>query len=477
MESEWEKRFQRTTELAERSGMSIQVLVSAISRSTNLSTNFVKRVLSCQRNSRKKPEVIAAAASAIEKILQNTGKNEEQRTVMEIRHYLLTGSWTETQSRNLRSSDNALSAARSAMLSARAESTFSLHPLVERALFADEAALIFLECCDAEETCFGNNIEIRNWLRPNAAAIDNGLSGRDITIRRELVAFDNFDRTLIDKATINRLKSENRVNGVKLTLVTISPPDISDEGLKWVSFDMQDTDYFTIIGFLATIIPDQRLRHQNMNVRPDKNRIPGYFVLHYIVRFRDKKFLTIHRSDQVTFSQNRLSFSGEEQMTPEDIARGANCCDDWMVRSLMQEAFHYRHYALDSKEAEQIRSMIVMTKFLSLFLEEQYGQFGLMGFAQLNIDSDEYAAFYKKQIKALTGGIDNEGRRYLMDECELTRCLREGRCEVQRLIDQNKTIPIALDGVNWDSGRTAIRLHASSLYRMWKVCQLIGITG
>jgi hypothetical protein len=196
--------------------------------------------------------------------------------------------------------------------------------------------------------------------------------------------------------------------------------------------------------------------------------------LHYVLRFSDKKYLVIRRSKtNVTFEEGRVSFSGEEQMAPEDADRTSQV-EDLTIRALMQEAFHFEYHTLDSTEASLIRSMVEAMRFLSLSLEEKYGQFALLGFVQLNISSERYAEFYKENSRHGLD-IDDEGIRYLMGEDDVVRFFENGQAKMRRLTDPQRYIGIALDELTSGQGDAPAQLHSSSLYRMWKVSKLLGI--
>jgi hypothetical protein len=354
-----------------------------------------------------------------------------------------------------------------------------IHPLVYNALLHDDNAEAFriskgLEYNDAPS--FGRTFELRNWIFPRRSVPENGLSESEITIEKPSTRFSNFDASIVDVPTVSKLTAEKSNNGKKVSLVGLFPAlDVSDENLRVVRLTTAESDYYTNMGALATIQNDRAIRHRNMSIKPEAHRIPNAISIHYVIRFSDGKLLASHRSKDMAYDPEHVSFSGNEQLKPEDF-ESDRPLEMWLLRSMLEEVFPLRKFSIDSPEALEAASLIALSRFLSLYLEEKVGNFGLVCFVQFNVSSAVFAAKYYGRRLNSSFGEDKEGKPYLMTEAELARFFESGKCELMGLTDADNTLTIAIDGLNSEKvGEAYWRLDSTSLYRMWLVGQLLGI--
>lgn len=258
-----------------------------------------------------------------------------------------------------------------------------VHPLVRKALLHDEDAEAFRLSKDLDydqAPSFGRIFQIRNWILPHTQLAENGLAPSEIAIDPPLEAFSNFETSIVDGATVDRLIARREFDGKKVSLVGLLPrQDVSDENLGAVRLITAESTYFLNMGALTTIKNNRLLRHQNMSLDPESHTIPNAISIHYIIRFLDRKFLANHRAKTMAYDPERISFTGNEQLKPEDFIDDRPL-DRWLFRSLLEEVFRLRKFAPESPEALTAKSQIAFGRFLSLYLEEKVGNFGLVCF-------------------------------------------------------------------------------------------------
>ena len=345
------------------------------------------------------------------------------------------------------------------------------------ALIANEDADVFLKAhrgIHEEVRAYGPCLQLRNWLLPERMPNENGLSWSNITISPP--AKDQrfeFDRKLIDAALFKSLEGSR--NGIKLSLVRLHPlNDVAEEGY-WAHFETAWTDYITVQACQSTVIPNRTLRHNHMDLDPSKHGIPSTLTLNFVARFADKAYWLIRRSQTVRQENGRVSFSGEEQIKPEDFDH-KNPMEAWTVRTLMEEVYPYRDFSHHSPQAAEVREQILAARYLSLFLEEKYGSFGLVVFIQLGIDSKRFVDLYYRNRLETARRADTEGVRYLLPEAELLQFMQTGRCVAHRMLDRDAILTIAIDELKREEPDDGCaRLHHTSLYRMHQTCELLGL--
>ena len=357
------------------------------------------------------------------------------------------------------------------------------HPFdeqVEAYLFANPDAQTFRQFygIEAEETpIFGPNLELRSRLRPHQPPNLNGIGAESIEIRDANVSFQNFDRGICDVATVDRFKAEQSENGIKLSVVDLKPEDISDEGSKLL-ITVQRSDFYTVRSFLETVSKDLNLRHHQMSIYPNSHRVPHSLCYHYVLRFSDGKYLLIHRSKKVAYEPSRVSFSGEEQLKPEDLYHPLlRPYDHLVLRTLMEEVFPRLNYSVDSKEGHETRQAISYHRLLSVFLEEKFGNISMLGFVQLQFDSQKYREGYLAAIKR-GARSDNEGVRYIASEEDIEEFFKTGRMSIESLVDPRRSLTVEINPLDENHYRPDVAyLHSSALYRMYQAGRLLGFLG
>ena len=346
-----------------------------------------------------------------------------------------------------------------------------------RALFSDPDALAFREMhqLDEDERSYGKIFEVRNWLSPRKSVHETGLSPSAVHFTRSPLPFSNFERSLINQETIASLRQSNSFNGVKMALVGLRPPlDVLEEG-GIIHLEVAETDYYTIMGCLTKITNSRELRHRNMALKPEANRIPGTFGVQLIVRLADRQFLALHRSRDVAYDKDCVTFTAEEQLNTQDLEADYPA-ENLIIRAIMEEILPLRGFSLSSPQGTQVRSIVGPTRILSLALEEPFGNFSLVAFVQLTIDGRTYVDLYDRLKLISAARADREGRRYFVTEGDMVRFFDTGKCQIRSISDPNKMIVVGVDGVaGGDHTEVPAPVDCGTLYRMYLAGQLLGI--
>lgn len=172
-----------------------------------------------------------------------------------------------------------------------------------------------------------------------------------------------------------------------------------------------------------------------MSIYPHSHRIPNSLCLHYVLRTSDGYFLMIHRSKTVAYEVDRVSFSGEEQFKPEDLAvDGFNTFDACVLRAVMEEVYPRLGFGLNSNQGKDILGRIDFARCMSFFLEEKFGNYSLLAYIQLKDDSAIFRAAFRESLKNSEFRADREGTRYLASEEDLKKFLKLGSMRIKVLI-------------------------------------------
>lgn len=351
---------------------------------------------------------------------------------------------------------------------------------------ADKAALDFQaeDHLDRLPTSVGPTIEVRSLGgrmrtldKPRAA----GLDAAAISMFNSGIKFENFDRKLIDQDVFNDLSERQKENGQKLCLVSIDPPDNSDEGQR-ISLEFQETDYYTVMSCLAKFRNDESpsgeilndrsvIRRQIGSREPAENRAPNSFCLHYVLRFADQTFLAIRRSPKLAYDKSRVSVSGEEQITPSDLRRdtGYPPALNWAYRAILEEVYPRRNFDLHHPRAQEIINRVEYVRFISLFYEERHCNFSMLCLIQIKDTRKQYEKTYLSSEKGeLT---DHEGNRYWFHQSEIAIFLKIGRLKLRPFKVGQPDITACVGVVEGES-KTDFALHSSSLFRLSKIAEL-----
>jgi hypothetical protein len=260
------------------------------------------------------------------------------------------------------------------------------------------------------------------------------------------------------------LKEFDLPNGDKFCLydtnyVTNDNPDLT-------YLELKHTDYFTLMSIKENIQNSYDIRKKFGNLEPLENRIPHSLCLHYIVRYDDGNILCIKRDSKMEYFKNSWSFSGEEQLSKEDIEYGdllalfkrALCEEVYPLRGKLPEKARFEEkQKFDNYKWSHIKEDVNSMLLWSIFLEERIYNFSLLGVIQLNISIRDFKDKYIKLIGTADGNRDNEGKLYYATKKEYEKLLSNGKCNVTGVFN-NSSVEIKDD-----------ELHPTSRYRLFRI--------
>lgn len=360
-----------------------------------------------------------------------------------------------------------------------------LNPIFEEYLFNYPPVVRFRERFglsdeEAEMSPFGPVLELRSFVRENTPFLkDQGIPGSKVKITSSGVAFENFDPSLKDEKKLEELIHQygETGSGPKLSVVKVFPQVwLEDCGIDNFRLELQLSDFYTVSSFLSTIAENEDLRHSLMSIYPDGNRIPNSLCLHYVLRTSDGYYLLIERNSSVSYEKERVSFSGEEQFKPEDLATdGYNPFDACALRALMEEVYPRLGFGVNSAEGRDLWQRVQFVRCLSFFLEEKFGNYALLCFIQLKDDSDSLRRAFKEGMARTDKKyrVDREGTRFLASEDEIQSFLQEGKMTVSGLNDEGRKLLVVTPGMEEQAAPGAKALHASSGIRLYAIARIL----
>lgn len=273
---------------------------------------------------------------------------------------------------------------------------------------------------------------------------DNGWQTRDVAIilDKERISALSFAKELVEYSG---------ENNVKYTLRRFSSP-LADNSAK-LEINVIKTDWQHVLSSRRALQSDIAMRHKLLDPSFSNNTLPSSLCLHVVCLTSDNNFIVMKRA-KLEFNPGELSVSFEEQLSDIDMSVGNDRMENWFRRTLCEEIFPAAGpYKSNPKSAwESVAPHVEFMRVWSLFLEEQAGNFALLGVCRLRFSAGDFKARYD-QIQADIGGrSDNEGRLYYMSLAEIKRLLSIGSSTMHDL---------SFPEYSEDTGV----LHHSSLYR------------
>lgn len=224
-----------------------------------------------------------------------------------------------------------------------------------------------------------------------------------------------------------------------------------------LGLELKHTDWFTLRQVQAQLSRDQALRREFANVDPQRSRIPGSLCLHYIVRFAGGELLCMRRNQAVASHPGRWSFSGEEQLHPEDLAAGRPV-EALFQRALLEEVFPLARSNLSPADSwKAVNEVLHSMRLWSVFVETSIWNFSLFGVFQLQVNAASFELYYRSLSEYHFGKRDLEGEMFVASMPELRDLFRTGRCQVRGLFDEQPVELLAAD------------LHPTSAYRLMRL--------
>lgn len=266
------------------------------------------------------------------------------------------------------------------------------------------------------------------------------------------LAFD-FDNKLIED-----IPAPLGANNRKYCLIK-TPIDYLDASAK-LNLTVHSTDYATVDSFGQIIRQNQEKRHMLASLYPEFHGIPNSLCLHFLVQLADGNILCMLRKENSDYARGKVSFTGEEQFSQEDMDAGPDfAMNHWFRRAICEEIFPLR--ATDSGMLERnwakISGVVTAMRIFSVFYEEEYANYSLLGFAKLDLDVDEFRNKVESLSRLYMNGRDKEGQYFLMDKAQAIGFIETGTASLQPLWGNIE--PIVL-------GDPKYQLHGSSRYRL-----------
>ena len=337
----------------------------------------------------------------------------------------------------------------------------------------------------------GPSIVVRQFgqISPIGAKLNSiGIPTNSVILQRSAVAFRRFDPDLIDQSIYDKIASSGKTNLEKFSLVGLDPQyNILDEGHQ-IALRLESTDFQTIMGCLSRIgnvedfsgrlLTDRAAtRAVHGSPEPQSNMVPNSLCLHYMLRFANDRYLSIHRHGGVAYDKLRISVSGEEQLQNSDFRRGfdSDTMGRWAHRAVLEEVFPGRGHDVDNTEVQSLRERIDWVRCLSLIYEERFCNFAVVALVQLNCTVEEYVEIYRKSLRYAPNFADYEGNRYWFGEKDIGDFFYSGRLRLRPFVVSGaEIIAVSNTALESDSSSRVFGLHSSSLYRLQLAGRLSG---
>lgn len=142
-------------------------------------------------------------------------------------------------------------------------------------------------------------------------------------------------------------------NNAKFGLVDILPDDTIDKINGKYKLVVRELDWEQAKKVRHAIANSRDKIKQFVSYNPAENKLPNIFAIHYIIELNDDNFLLKRRAESVEFLKNSWSFSGEEQISSDDLSRTpwkileASAC-----RAVYEELFPLRNSQNSPSENE-----------------------------------------------------------------------------------------------------------------------------
>lgn len=227
-----------------------------------------------------------------------------------------------------------------------------------------------------------------------------------------------------------------------------------------LSLELQQTDYFTVQSAVQQIQVDPSLLVKFGNIEPSKNKIPHTLSLHYVVRFIDGEVLICRRDEGIRYYPGAWSFSGEEQFSEFD-SHAKHPIESLFQRAICEEILPLSDTGALKENFEIVKEIIKSMSVMSVFFEQEIGNYSLMGLYQLNIDKEDFVELYQRFVNEGAGNRDREGYLYVTSQKELQHLLFHGSCEAKNLFNQ-RTVTLQEDD-----------LHPTSRFRIFRLLRAI----
>ncbi len=330
------------------------------------------------------------------------------------------------------------------------------HPIDFAATVASSAPLEstkrFVEAHHIDRLAIGSAIEVFCHPYLDKRLEDNGWDPSSIRIidTKARLSGITVDATL----PVLTPSASGSENNPKYTLAKYETPftDASES----LSLFVARTDWHTVQNARALLSADETLRHKKVDFTLQNNQTPSSLCLHFVCLTRDNKFLALRRNHATAYYPNALSISFEEQFSHEDMIMGEDRrAEVWFQRSLCEEVFPASGlYHADPRAAwDAVSQYVEFKRIWSCILEEDIGNFSLVGVCRLALESGELVETFRALELKYNCRRDDEGRLCIMDKAEVDALLRTGHSTCRKLY-----FPAA-------DPETVSAVHPTSLYR------------
>ena len=221
----------------------------------------------------------------------------------------------------------------------------------------------------------------------------------------------------------------------------------------------------------AAVSGDAVLRHALTSFEPKRHRIPGSLCLHFVCLTSEEEFICLRRKSDVAYYPSSLSISFEEQFSIVDMQAGElHRATAWFQRAICEEVLPLTGpYHDDPAKTWHVASNYVeFMRICSCFLEEDTGNYSLLGFVKLTVSSKELTIVSHALSQRYNSLRDDEGRLFCLARGEVEKLLRGERANAAVLFkpEANK---LEISDVVRD-------LHPTSLYRALRIARALPVS-
>ncbi|HLI64678.1 MAG TPA: hypothetical protein VKV05_14885 [Terriglobales bacterium] len=212
-----------------------------------------------------------------------------------------------------------------------------------------------------------------------------------------------------------------------------------------------------------------QLRKKFSSLDPAANRVPNSMSLQSVVLFPSHEILCMSRREGLDTGGWSISF--EEQLKDLDFDQmpDVSPAEFLFRRAFVEEVLGCRsENVVDIRKAWQDleqKNLLRSYRLWALFYEVPVAHFQLLGFYWLNATPAELASYHLDAKSKGWAGVDPEGKLFVLKVQEWDRLLGSGYGRVSGLYDGSKQDIVRLE-----------YLHRTSLYRLWRIANLLGYT-
>lgn len=317
----------------------------------------------------------------------------------------------------------------------------------------DSDALARVHAANEHFLVFGRVIEVLPHYSLNSRArfASLGWTPDEIAIHFQNESFDASEIL----ARVGGMKSFDPPNGRKFCLTDRSLGG-TDAGL---SLHVKETDYFTHRSVIANL--PFSLRAEFGSLDPAKSRIPHSLCLQFIVRCDDGSVLMLLNETRKAYAGGTWSVSAEEQLNDEDLS-DASPLLALFRRAVLEEVFGLSDKRIPlSTRWDQIKEHVRSVRIWSIFVEEHYNNFDLLGVCQLSLNPTKLRNVIRQLSDNGSAARDLEGKIHFTSREQLELLLIRGSASATGLFSDERTNILAEN------------LHWTSRYRMFRLLRAL----